>query len=103
MKIFSRMKGLGFFLLALSMAGCAAQSNGGYGGTPQHTTSRQEARAKIHTELAAQYYDRGQFGVALEEVSLALQSKSDYAPAYNVRGLVRMALYEDQQADEDFQ
>ena len=103
MKIFSRMKDLGFFLLALSMAGCATQSNGGYSSTPQHTISQQEASAKIHTELAAQYYDRGQFGVALEEVSLALQSKSDYAPAYNVRGLVRMALYEDQQANEDFQ
>lgn len=103
MKLFSRMRGLSFFLLALSMAGCVAHSDGGYGSTPQHAISREEASAKIHTELAAQYYDRGQLGVALEELSLALQSKSDYAPAYNVRGLVRMALHEDQQADEDFQ
>ncbi|CAH1904181.1 Type IV pilus biogenesis/stability protein PilW [Candidatus Nitrotoga sp. HW29] len=94
MKLFSHMRGLGLFLLALSMTGC---------GTPQHNISREEANAKIHTELAAQYYDRGQLGVALEEVSLALRFKSDYAPAYNVRGLVRMALHEDQQADEDFQ
>jgi type IV pilus assembly protein PilF len=103
MKLFSRMRGLSLFLLALSMAGCVTPSDGGYGSTPQHNISREEASAKIHTELAAQYYDRGQFGVALEEVSLALHSKSDYAPAYNVRGLVRMALHEDQQADEDFQ
>lgn len=103
MKLFSRISGLSFFLLALSMAGCVAHSDGGYGSTPQHAISREEASAKIHTELAAQYYDRGQLGVALEELSLALQSKSDYAPAYNVRGLVRMALHEDQQADEDFQ
>lgn len=103
MKLFSRMRGLSFFLLALSMAGCVARSDGGYGSTPQHAISREEASAKIHTELAAQYYDRGQLGVALEELSLALKSKSDYAPAYNVRGLVRMALHEDQQADEDFQ
>ena len=103
MKLFSRISGLSFFLLALSMAGCVAHSDGGYGSTPQHAISREEASAKIHTELAAQYYDRGQLGVALEELSLALKSKSDYAPAYNVRGLVRMALHEDQQADEDFQ
>lgn len=103
MKLFSRMRGLCFFLLASSIAGCVAQSDGGYGNKPQHTISRDEASARIHTELAAQYYDRGQHGVALEEVSLALKSKSDYAPAYNVRGLVRMALHDDLQADEDFQ
>ena len=103
MKLFSRMRGLSLFLLALSMTGCVTQSDGGYGSTPQHNISREEASAKIHTELAGQYYDRGQLGVALEELSLALHSKSDYAPAYNMRGLVRMAMHEDQQADEDFQ
>jgi len=103
MNLFSRMKGLSFFLLAVTMAGCVTQSNGGYGSKPLHTITREESSARIHTELAAQYYDRGQLGVALEEISVALQSKPDYAPAYNVRGLVRMALHEDQQADEDFQ
>jgi type IV pilus assembly protein PilF len=103
MKLFSCMRELSFFLLALSMAGCVAHSDGGYGSTPQHNISREESSAKIRTELAAQYYERGQFGVALEELSLALQSKPDYAQAYSVRGLVRMALHEDQQADEDFQ
>ena len=103
MKLFSRMRGLNFCLLAISMAGCVTHSDGGYGSTPQHNVSREESSAKIHTELAAQYYDRGQLGVALEELSLALQSKPDYAQAYSVRGLVRMALHEDQQADEDFQ
>lgn len=97
------MRGLSLFLLALSTAGCVAPSDGRYGGTPQHAVSREEASAKIHTELGAQYYDGGQFGVALEEMSLALESKPDYAPAYNVRGLVRMALHEDQLADDDFQ
>jgi len=103
MKLFLRIRGLGIFLLALSMTGCVSQSVGGYGGTPQHAVSREEASARIHTELAAQYYERGQLGVALEEVASALRSKPYYAPAYNVRGLVNMALHEDQQADEDFQ
>ncbi len=103
MKFFSRMRGLSFFLLASSMAGCVAPPDGGYGSTPQHNVSREESSARIHTELAAQYYDRGQLGVALEELSLALRYKPDYAQAYSVRGLVRMALHDDQQADEDFQ
>ena len=103
MKLLLRMKRLSLFLFALSLTGCVAPSNGRYGGTPQHAISREEASAKIHTELGAQYYDRGQFGVALEEISLALESKPDYAPAYNMRGLVRMDLHEDQLADEDFQ
>lgn len=103
MKLFSRMRGLSFFLLALSMAGCVTQPNGGYGSKTQRNISREETSARVHTELAAQYYDRGQLGVALEELFVALQSKPDYAPAYNVRGLVYMALHEDQQADEDFQ
>ena len=103
MNLFSRVKGLSFFLLAVSMAGCVTPSSGGYGSEAQSAITREETSARIHTELAAQYYDRGQLGVALEEISAALQSKPDYAPAYNVRGLVNMALHEDQQADEDFQ
>ena len=96
------MKVLGISLFASSIAGCVGHPDMGYE-TPQQNISLGESKAKIHTELAAQYYERGQLGVALEELALALRAKSDYAQAYNVRGLVRMALHEDQQADEDFQ
>lgn len=65
-------------------------------------TTRAHASAKVHTELAAQYYDRAQLGIALDELRQALQAESDYAPAYNVRGLVHMALREDKEAEEDF-
>jgi len=58
--------------------------------------------AKIHTELAASYFERGQYAVALQEIGVALQSDGDYAPAYNVRGLVRMTLGEDAEAEADF-
>lgn len=61
-----------------------------------------QAKAKVHTELAAQYYERAQLGVAMEELGKALSAESDYAPAYNVRGLINMALREDKQAEEDF-
>jgi type IV pilus assembly protein PilF len=58
--------------------------------------------AKVHTELAGLYYQRGQLGIALDELKNAMNADSDYAPAYNVRGLVNMALREDKDAEEDF-
>lgn len=100
MKLFLQMSGM--VLLALSTVGCASKSGGGSAGTPQQTNTRAQASARIHTELAAQYYERAQLGVALEELALALQAEPGYAPAFNVRGLVRMDLHEYQQADEDF-
>ncbi len=84
-------------LLAAILPGCATHSVGSSGQTITL------ARAKVHTELAAQYYERAQLGVAMEELGKALKSEPDYAPAYNVRGLINMALREDRQADEDFQ
>jgi type IV pilus assembly protein PilF len=87
-------------LLALLVAGCTAQTIIGPDG---EITTRAHASAKIHTELAAQYYERAQLGIALDELRQALQSEPDYAPAYNVRGLVHMALREDKEAEEDFQ
>lgn len=94
----------GVFFLALGLSGCATHSSGGgSAGTPQQPGSHREAIARARTALAAQYYDRGQSGVALEELEAALQAEPDYAPAYNVRGLVRMGMHEYQLADKDFQ
>ena len=83
-----------FAFSLLILAGCSTLSGGTGGGI---------ASAKVHTELAGLYYDRAQFGVALEEVEHALQSDSGYAPAYYMRGLIHMELREDKDADEDFQ
>lgn len=60
-------------------------------------------RARIHTELAASYYEFGNMAVALEEVREALKSDPDYGPAYNVAGLVYAELREDKLAVENFQ
>lgn len=59
-------------------------------------------RARIHTELAAAYYELGNIGVALEEVRIALGADDNYAPAYNVLGLVNMDLKENDQAELNF-
>lgn len=80
------------FLLA-GLSGCGTPSGGG----------NANASAKVHTELAGMYFELGKLGVALEEVALALEANRNYAPAYNVRGLVNMALREDGKAEEDFQ
>ena len=60
-------------------------------------------RAQIHTELGAGYYERGQLGIALQELKEALRDDPNYAPAYNVMGLVHMELHEDAEAERNFQ
>jgi len=60
-------------------------------------------RARIHTELAAAYFERGNMGVALEELRVAIAADATYAPAYNVLGLVHMDLQENPQAQQSFE
>ena len=71
--------------------------------TPEEKRKRVQDRAKIHTELAGQYYSRGQYRVAIEEAEIALRANNNYAPAYNVLGLVYMDLREDGRAQTNFE
>lgn len=82
----------------LALAGCVAQ-------TTVETRSVQDAqaidarrRAEIKTNLAVEYYQRGNMVVALEETRAAIKADPTYASAYNVQGLVFMELREDAQA-----
>ena len=59
-------------------------------------------RAKIHTELGAQYYGSGQIGVALDEFTIALSAERRYVPAHYMLGLVYMELKDDVQAEQYF-
>jgi len=92
------MRSAAVAVLALTLAACAGQA-----GDAVRKPDNLLASAKVHTELAAAYYERSQLGVALDELRVALQAMPTYAPAYNVRGLVHMALREEKEADEDFQ
>lgn len=83
----------------LFLAGCAG--SGQRAGMDQ--AKNVNASARVHTELAGMYYERAQLGVALGELELALHADSNYAPAYNVRGLVNLALREYKEAEQDFQ
>lgn len=86
-------------LLLLALAGCAAQP----ASNPEaRSTNSNDYRAQVHTDLAANYYLRGQHAIALEELTQATQADSGYAPAYNMLGLVNSELREDQRAEKNF-
>ena len=88
--------------LGLLLAACSS-SGGKSGDAQQEHVVDAQASARIRTELAAVYYGLKQYAVALDELKLALNMNSKYAPAYGVRGLVYMALKEDSKAEEDFE
>lgn len=98
MRRFTVMRWLAIFLAAWGLSGCGTESDG----EPRMDAEHALALAKVRTELAAAYYARAQYSVALEEVAKAMRADSGYAPAYNVRGLVHMALLEDAEAESDF-
>jgi type IV pilus assembly protein PilF len=60
-------------------------------------------RARTHTDLAGAYYQRGNMGVALEELRIATAADSTYAPAYSLYGLVYMELREEKLAEQSFE
>ena len=97
-----------FFVLAaaivsvLLVSGCAPMAPG-QGGDAGGGGASDNPRAKIHTELAAGYYARGQYAVALDELNKAQEAEPRYAPAFNILGLVRAELREDAQAESAFQ
>jgi type IV pilus assembly protein PilF len=60
-------------------------------------------RARLHTELASAYYQRGTMGVALEELRIAVAADPSYATAHGMFGLVYMELRENQLAEQSFE
>jgi type IV pilus assembly protein PilF len=59
-------------------------------------------RARAHTELATAYYQRGNMGVALEELRIAAAADPSYPPVHSMFGLVYMELREEQLAEQSF-
>lgn len=85
-------------LLVTALTGCVTET----AGETQMTPSRLRDLAKARTALAADYYQRKQYAVSLEELALAMQADPDYSPAYSMRALVHVALLEDRDAERDF-
>ncbi|MBE0625871.1 MAG: type IV pilus biogenesis/stability protein PilW [Burkholderiales bacterium] len=90
-----------------ALAGCAPTSSTTQADTVETGTLIGEVgdprnRARIHTELASAYFERGNMGVALEELRIAIAADPTYAPAYSVLGLVHMDLRENEVAQQNF-
>lgn len=111
--LISRPEGLMrcFRLSALFMAiifagGCAvpAADNAELKPVVNTTDTEDQARnrARIHTELAANYFEIGNLGVALESVQTAQRADPTYPVAYNIAGLIYAALKDDRRAEENF-
>jgi len=93
-----------------AFAGCAqspatssTQANTVETGTLTGEAGDPRNRARIHTELASAYFERGNMGVALEELRIATTADPSYAPAYNILGLVHMDLRENRVAQQHFE
>ena len=60
-------------------------------------------RAKVHAELAALYYGRGNMAIALEELRIAAAADPNYPLTYSLFGLVYMELREPKLAQSNFE
>jgi type IV pilus assembly protein PilF len=102
-----RLAGVAVAAACLAFSGCASQPEDEAGLKTISPTTGQETnpqlRARIHTELAANYFEIGNVAVALEEVREALRADGSYGPAHNVAGVIYAQLKEDRLAEESFQ
>jgi len=100
-----RKSGLILAILCLTslFAGCAGTQQTNSGSPEARSSSEDNVSARLHTELGAGYYSRGQYAVALQELRKALAADNSYAPAYSILGLVHAELREDKQAETFFQ
>lgn len=96
-----RMFGAAFFLGFLSVACTSSNPSSLNEGKP--VVSDPLSRARVHTELAALYYQQGSMKTALDELGNAIKIDPQYAPAYNMLGLVYMQLGEQTLASTNFQ
>ncbi|HWQ37656.1 MAG TPA: type IV pilus biogenesis/stability protein PilW [Burkholderiales bacterium] len=91
---------------APALAACllvAACAQGPRASDRQATQRETLQRAQIHTELAAAYYQTGQYAVSLEEIEKALSADPEFVPALNQLGLVYLALGKEREAQAQFQ
>jgi type IV pilus assembly protein PilF len=94
------------FLAVVFLAGCAGQQPEGPTtdtGTIVGEVGDPRNRARVHTELASVYAERGNMGIALEELRIATSADPSYAQAHGMLGRVYMNLKENQLAEASFE
>jgi len=90
-------------MAAMFLAGCVSNTTVETRLVQDAQTADARRRAELHTSLAAHYYTRGNFVVALEETRLSEKDDPKYYPAFNVRALIFMELREDALARQSFE
>lgn len=92
-------------LVLIALAGCAAQpvSDSALPAEGPAGETEQRMRARVHTDLAVNYFEIGNQNVALEEALIAARADPSYGPAHNILGLVYAALREDRLAEQSFE
>jgi type IV pilus assembly protein PilF len=78
------------------------------GGTPDAAPlpgeeSDVRRRARLRVDLAASYYQSGNYNVAIEEINKAIAIDGSYAGAYGMLGLIYMDLNDRARAEQNFQ
>lgn len=104
----NRLPLLAAALSAVLLSGCVAVQPGSEppsadSGTISGEVSDPRNRAKVHAELAALYYGRGNMAVALDELRIAAGADPSYSLTYSLFGLVYMELRENKLAQENFE
>lgn len=89
-------------LVALLLSACATQTVRDTEPRTDSDASQSERRAATRIELAAGYFARGQFNVALDELKQALALQPNSREALNLRALVLAAMGDNAAADEAF-
>lgn len=97
------MKRLAVLAAILLAAACATKEPEPTTGAIVGEVSDARNRARVHTELAGAYFERGNMGVALDELRQANTADPSYAQAYGLLGLVYMELKDPRQAESNFQ
>ena len=105
----NRLSCAAFVAIALMLAGCDSMpKKDGAGPVAESVSTTGDPgdprnRAKVHAELAALYYQRGNMAIALEELRIAAAADSNYPLTYSLFGLVYMELREPRLAQENFE
>lgn len=93
--------------LVLGLSACASGPAVPAGDAPGDLVTESDEpenrkRARIRLELAIGYFEQGQTTVALDELKQSLAADPNFAPAYNLRGLIYMRLNDLRLADDSF-
>jgi type IV pilus assembly protein PilF len=108
----SRKLSIAAIILAAAISGCAGNAPAPRQEPPanldkaaaiqQPVVADERERAKVHTDLGIAYLRDRNYEIALNEVQIAIDTLGSYAPAHNLKGLVHMALGQNDQAEASF-